>query len=265
MGSKYGDIFVVFDEMFKVMKTQVEILIMNVDTAIKKLDKTQKEEKAELEKIKMWIQELLQTYIGNDIGVFGAGIKAVALTQFAQATQYNVSGFTPASTFCSNFLLKRGVKLYGRQEGGSGQYGVSRDKGDDIKFDLYNKYFHFGIGTEQGNTYNSLKTFKPLLVLNENDCMERTGANKDGAFTSDMLGRVGQYADLDSFREKYFKSDESLSEAIGFEGALSQVGRLIGKDWKEMLKQSLERSYEIADEALRYYNIIHSSYPNRKV
>lgn len=255
MGSKYGEIFVVFDEVFKVMKTQVEILIMNIDTAIAKLDKSEKERKAELASIKMWIQELLQTYIGNDIGVFGAGIKAVALTQFAQDGQYNVSGFGPAKTFCSNFLLKRGVKLFGRQEGGSGTYGVSREKGDEVKFDLYNKYFHFGIGTEQGNTYNNLKTFKPLLVLNENDCKERTGEDKDGAFTSDMLGRVAMYSDVEQFRQKYF-TDPDISEAIGFEGALAQVGRLIGADWREMLKQSLTRSYEIADEALRYYGII---------
>lgn len=255
MGSPYGDIFVVFDEMYKVMKAQVETLVMNIDTALAKLDKSEKERKSELLKIKMWVQELLVTYTSNDIGVFGAGIKAVALTQFAQDGQYNVSGFTPAKTFCTNFLLKRGVKLFGRQEGGSGTYGVQRDKNDEIEFDLYDKYFHFGIGTEQGNTYNNLKTFKPLLVLNENDCKEMTGEATDGAFTADMLGRVSMYTDLEQFRNKYF-TDKDLSESIGFEGALSQVGRLLGVDWKEMLRQSLSRSYEIADAALRYYGII---------
>ena len=255
MGSCYGDIFVVFDEMFKVMKIQTETLVMNIDTAIAKLDKSEKPRKDELTKIKMWITELLQTYIGNDIGVFGAGIKAVALSQFAQDGQYTVNGFTVAKTFCTNFLLKRGVKLFGRQEGGSGIYGVVRDKNDEIKFDLYDKYFHFGVGSEQSNNYNTLKTFKPLLVLNENDCKELTGEATDGAFVSDMLSRVAMFSDVEQFRQKYF-TDKDLAESIGFEGALAQVGRLLGVNWQDMLAQSYGRAYEISDKALRYYNII---------
>lgn len=256
MGSKYGEIFVVFDEMYKVMKVQMETFIMNIDTEIEKLDKSEKERKAELNSIKAWVKELLQAFIGNDIGVFGAGIKAVALTQFAQDGQYSVQNFGIAKTFCTNFLLKRGVKLFGRQEGGTGTYGVGRDKDDEINFNLYDKYFHFGIGSETGNSYNNIKTFKPLLVLNENDCMERTHDTKDGAFTKDMVNRISNYADTEQFREKYFRQSEDLSSAIGFEGALEQVGRLLGVDWQEMLKNSLERAYEISDLALRYYGII---------
>lgn len=256
MDNCYGDMFVVFDEMYKVMKAQVETLAMNIDTEIAKLDKTEKERKNELNNIKMWITELLRDYIGKDIGVFAGGIKAVALTQFAQVTQYEVAGFGIAKTFCQNFLLKRGVKLFGRQEGGAGMYGVVRDKNDEINFDLYNKYFHFGIGSETGNTYNNIKTFKPLLVLNENDCMERTGDSKDGAFTRDMMGRVATYTDSEQFREKYFRGAEDIATSIGFEGALEQVGRLIGANWQDMLRNSLERSYEISEKALEYYGVI---------
>lgn len=263
MGSKYDDLFVVFDEVYKVMKTQTQTLILSVETEIGKLDKTQKAEKAELEKIKMWISELLQTYIGNDIGVFGAGIKAVALTQYSQVGQYSVEKFGSARTFCENFLLKRGVKLYGRQEGGSGIYGVIRDKGDDIKFDYYDKYYHFGIGGEQGNNYNSLHTFKPLFVLNENDCIEKTGGKKDkdgnikdGAFIGGVIDNIKGSVDINAFREKYFRSDETLSDSIGFEGALAQVGRLIGEDWVEKLRQSLSRPHEITEAALKFYGII---------
>ena len=258
MRMPYGDLFVVFDEMFKVMKTQMEVLMLNIETELSKCSRDDKERKEELNRIKFWVMELLQQYIGNDIGVFGAGIKAVALTQFAQATQYRVSGFTMASKFCENFLLKRAVKLFGRQEGGTGTYGVARDRGDDLKFELYNKYFHFGIGSEQGNTFNSLKTFKPLLVLNENDCMELTGDSKDGAFTADMLGRIAQYSDVNQFRQKYFdvENNRDLAESLGFEGALAQVARLTGQNWEDMLRKSLERAYDIADEALRFYGII---------
>lgn len=255
MGSCYGDIFVVFDEMFKVMKTQLETFIMNIDMSISKLTREDKDRKEELLSIKMWVTELLQTYIGNDIGVFGAGIKAVALTQFAQDGQYAVSGYTVSKQFCTNFLLKRAVKLFGRQEGGSGIYGVTRDKNDEVNFSLYDKYFHFGVGTEQGNTYNSLKTFKPLLVLNENDCKEITGNSTDGAFVADMLNRISKYSDVDQFRDKYFRQ-QPLADSIGFEGALAQVGRLMNRNWQEMLKNSMDRAYEISDKALRYYGVI---------
>ncbi|MEM4385663.1 MAG: hypothetical protein QXD03_03855 [Candidatus Anstonellales archaeon] len=256
MGTCYGDIFVVFDEVYKVMKTQMEAFINHIELEKSKLDKSEKEKKAELEKIKNWVHELLLTFAGNDIGVFGNGIKAVALTQFAQDTQYNIAGFTPAKVFCTNFLLKRGRKLFGRQQGGTGDYGVRRENGDTLRFQLYDKYFYFGVGTEQGNTYNSLRTFKPLLVLNENDCKELTGANDDGAFTKLMLDRIKKYVDVEAFRDKYFRQNRELAEAIGFEGALAQVGRLIGADWREMLRLSLERAYDITDKALRYYGII---------
>ena len=255
MGSPYGDLFVVFDELYMVMKSQIEILVLNIDTEIAKLNKEDEDRKSELRRIRLWVHELLNTFTGSDIGVFGAGIKAVALAQFAQSGQYNVSSFAPAKTFCTNFLLKREVKLFGRQSGGSGKYGVVRGKDDDIVFDLYDKYYHFGIGVEEGNDFNSLKTFKPFLVLNENDCMELTGASEDGAFTRDMLHRVSQYTDINRFREKYF-TDERLAKSIGFEGALSEVGRLVGEDWRVMLDNSLSRAYEIADGALRYFGII---------
>lgn len=255
MKSCYGNIFVVFDELYKVMKTQMEIFIMNIHREMSKLGRGEDEKKKELSKIEEWVIELLDTYIGNDIGVFGNGIKAVALTQFAQELQYAVDNFKYARTFCTNFLLKRAVKLFGRQEGGSGTYGVARTKGDEYIFQLYDKYYHFGIGTEQGNTYLNLKTFKPLLVLNENDCKELTGAPEDGAFVKDMLNRISRYMDVEQFRERYFKNRE-LAESLGFEGALAQVGRLVGKDYRELLRNSLERAYEISDKALRYYNVI---------
>lgn len=255
MKSCYGELFVVFDEMFKIMKTQVETLVLNIDMAMAKLGREERDKKQELIKIKTWVTELLQTYIGNDIGVFGGGIKAVALSQFAQDSQYNVSGLTTAKTFCTNFLLKRGVKIFGRQEGGSGIYGVTRDRGDDIKFELYDKYYHFGIGSEQGNNYNNLRTFKPLLVLNENDCKELTGEQVDGAFTADMVGRISRYTDIDEFRRTYFENEE-IARSLGFEGALEQIGRIMGKDWREMLSNSLGRAYDIADEALRYYKVV---------
>ena len=178
MGCRYGNLFVVFDEMFAVMKLKIGTLISNIEN---ELDKTTRgdDRRDELNKIRAWVKELLDDYIGNDIGVFGGGIKAVGLTQFALDGQYSVNKFETAKTFCTNFLLRRSPKLFGRQEGGSGKYGVLREKGDDLVYELYDKYYHFGIGVAEGNTYNNLKTFKPLLVLNENDCKELTGNNED--------------------------------------------------------------------------------------
>lgn len=257
MGSPYGDIFVVFDEMYKIMKSQLETFMLDLNTEIKSKGRDEEEEKKELLKIKNWVTRLLHEYISNDIGVFGAGIKAVALTQHAQVQQYKVEGFSLAQTFCTNFLLKREVKLLGNQSGGEGDYGVRGGKDGDINSDLISKYFHFGIGAQSGNNYDNIHIFKPLLVLNENDCMELTGEHQDGKFVGEMLNRIDKYMDIDQFRQKYF-TDVELAESIGFEGALKQVGRLLGVDWIEMLKTSLGRAYELSDAALRYYGIIGS-------
>lgn len=272
MGTQYGDIFVVFDEMYKVLVSQMTKLVSSIENAKAKLDK--KENKAEineLDSIIVWINTLANDYVGNDIGVFGNGIKAVALTQFAMVESYKVQGMPAITMLCKNFILRRAVKLFGRQEGGSGMYGVGEGKSQITK-DLYDKYFHFGIGSEQGNTYDTLQTFKPLLVLNENDSAEYKeyrvanhgmsaeelgGLGSDGAFVKDMMGRVKKYVpDVNSFRQKYFSGDPDLAGSVGFEGALDQIGRLLGVDWHEQLKLSFERAYDICDAALKYYNII---------
>lgn len=257
MGTKYGNIFLVLDEVYAIIQKKMSVFINSVDREISKCSKDEKERKSKLILLRGWVGELLSDYMAQDIGVFGSGIKAVALTQFAQSTQYKVTGFTEAENFCNNFLLKRAVKLFGRQEGGVGTYGVSSNNdADRAVFPLYDEFYHFGIGSEQGNTYSNLKTFKPLLVLNENDCKELTGKDEDGAFAKDMVARVSKYTNIDKFRSKYFSGNKDLAEAIGFEGALKQVARLLGEDANKMLKLSLERAYDIAEEALEYFGII---------
>lgn len=258
MNTKYGDVFVVMDEVYKVMITQMEAFIDRINSDINACSKEEKEKKLQLEGIIRWVKNVLGAFTGNDIGVFGNGIKAVALTQPSMIESYKVEGFSKATNFCKRLLLGRPTKLYGRQETNGGKYGVSLGKctTDSVTYQYYDKYFHFGIGVSTDNTYEGLRTFKPLLVLNENDCMEQTGASQDGAFTSAMLDRVGKYSDVEAFRDKYFRSSKELSDSIGFEGALEQVGRLVGGDWQDLIRQSLSRAYEIADGALRYYGVI---------
>lgn len=250
MGSKYGDLFVVMDEMYVTFVEKVENIFLNMDTEKKK----DKEMAGEVKEIEGWIHGLLNKYSGGDAGIFGAGIKAVALTQWANANMYKTSS-TVVNNFCLGFLLRRSVKLYGRQETGGGMYGVDSEKCSPVNFDLYDKYFHFGVGVSNYNTYDSLKTFKPLLVLNENDCMELTGKDQDGVFIGGVMDRIAPYVNVNEFRANNFR-DKDFARTVGFEGALEQVGRLTGNDWKEMLGLSLTRGYDILDEALRYYGLI---------
>lgn len=250
MGSKYGDLFVVLDEMYVTFVEKVENIFLNMDTEKKK----DKEMAGEVKEIEGWIHGLLNKYSGGDVGIFGGGIKAVALTQWANSDMYKTSS-NVVNNFCMGFLLRRSTKLYGRQETGGGMYGVDSKKSSKVNFDLYDKYFHFGIGVSNNNTYDSLKTFKPLLVLNENDCKELTGKTQDGVFIEGVMDRIKGYVDTDEFRRNNF-SDHEFARTIGFEGALEQVGRLTGSDWKEMLGLSLTRGYDILDEALRYYGLV---------
>jgi len=250
MGSTYGDLFVVLDEMYVTFVEKVENIFLDMEIAKKK----DKEMAGEVKEIEGWIHGLLNKYSGGDAGIFGAGIKAVALTQWANANMYKTSS-TTVNNFCLSFLLRRSVKLYGRQETGGGMYGVSSEKCSPVKFDLYDKYFHFGVGVSNHNTYDTLKTFKPLLVLNENDCKELTGKPQDGVFIDGVIERIKDYVDVPEFRANNF-SDPEFARTIGFEGALEQVGRLTGSDWREMLGLSLTRGYDILDEALRFYGLV---------
>lgn len=261
MKVSYGDLFVVYDELFAVITKQIGNFKKTLDTEIKKLDSKEKERKAELQNIQNWIASVLSTYITNDIGVFAQGIKAVALAQKESVTEYNVEGFREAGSFAGNFLLKRAIKIFGRQDSGGGTYGVKSSKDSNLN-DLYQQFYHFGIAESTIElTRDDLRTFKPLLVLNENDSVEVKSAqglpaDKDGKFIDTMMKRIRNHVDENEFRNKYFRQNTQLAAAIGFEGALEQIGRLIGEDWVKMLNTSLSRSYEIANEALKYFGII---------
>ena len=71
-----------------------------------------------------------------------------------------------------------------------------------------------------------------------------------------MMSRVRKVANEEEFRDKYFRGDPALTRAIGFEGALDQIGRLTGSNWIDNYRLSMERAYDITDKALRYYGVI---------
>lgn len=259
MGRPYGNLFVVFDEVYKIIVQQGTTLgnrLSTEENKIKQLSKEAKQEKGnEILEIKNFVNGVLMSYIGNDIGVFGSGIKAVALTQHTNVDKYKVEGLNAATQFAKGFLLQRGPKLFGRQGSYNGLYGMKKGK-SETTYDLYDKYFHFGIGDSTDTDTDSAKTFKPLLVLNESDPKEVTGGNEDGAFVKDMMSRVRKVANEEEFRDKYFRGDPALTRAIGFEGALDQIGRLTGSNWVDNYRLSMERAYDITDKALRYYGVI---------
>lgn len=259
MGRPYGNLFVVFDEVYKIIVQQGTTLgnrLSTEENKIKQLSKEERQEKGnEILEIRNFVNGVLMSYIGNDIGVFGNGIKAVALTQHAMVEKYKVEGLSAATQFAKGFLLQRGPKLFGRQGSYSGMYGMKKGK-SETTFDLYDKYFHFGIGDSNDTDTDSATTFKPLLVLNESDPKEITGGNEDGAFVKDMMSRVRKVANEEEFRDKYFRGDPALTRAIGFEGALDQIGRLTGSNWVDNYRLSMERAYDITDKALRYYGVI---------
>jgi len=259
MGRPYGNLFVVFDEVYKIIVQQGTTLGTRLnmeESKAKNLSKEEKQEKGnEILAIRNFVDSVLQSYIGNDIGVFGSGIKAVALTQHTMVEKYKVEGLGAATQFAKGFLLQRGPKLFGRQGTYGGTYGMKKGK-SETTFELYDKYFHFGIGDSNDTDTDSAKTFKPLLVLNESDPKEVTGKDEDGAFVKDMMSRVKKVANEEEFRDKYFRGDPALTRAIGFEGALDQIGRLTGSNWVDNYRLSMERAYDITDKALRYYGVI---------
>lgn len=257
---KSHNLFVVFDEVHAMIASLAASLYRDATDAQKGL-KQDSSEYQEFADIKKWIDNIVNAYKDGDKGVFQKGITAFGLSQPATVNEYQVGMKDgPLVDFCKSFLLYRRTKLAGRQN----KCGLNVITGTDANtanYNLYQKYMHFGQTNGDGTTFDSADTFKPLLVLNENDAREVTGAAEDGAFTATLMSNISKHMTTDeiqAFRAKYFSGAPDIVESVGFRGSLKQVARLLGKPDSvgELIHNSLYGAYDIADQALRYYNII---------
>lgn len=257
-------LFVVTDEVFA-FSQKVNDLYKELKLEISKMSgKENKERKAELQSIVNWLDSIFSDYVSAGIGVFGNGIKVLALSQYDAVGSYSTGDSTKAfESFASTVGLKGGGKcrIYGKKQEASskGTYSWDGKALSNSDTELISKYRHFAV-TSGGTAITHDDIFKPLLVLNECDAVEYkqylgdTTATEDGPFVGNVVAGVPSDS-RDAFRQKYFQ-DPRTAASIGFEGALQEIARCSGKSPKEMMYDSFEGASRLATEALAYYGVL---------
>lgn len=275
MGSKYGDLFIVADEIFKLAETTKQIYA-TVELKLGELKGKEKspeitKRKEDLNRIISWMENLWSEYNSAGIGEFNLGIHFLSLSQFDAIDRYAGSG-TGASfkQFMTTFGMKGfgTARIYGRRQESltKTQYGLetySKGTGSsDEDIELIQSYRHFTL-TDGDNKLLHHRIYKPLLVLNENDSKEmnaRLGKEeKDGAFVATMISAMKKSevseAQINVFRDRVF-NNEAVANAVGFRGVLQEMGRLTGTSYRENVKASLEKAVKLSQEALEYFGVI---------
>ncbi len=256
-------LFVVMDEIYALAQ-RVGLLYNSLKSQQKKLTgEKHREAKEEIMNIIDWLDSIFSEYVMAGIGIFGGGIKVLALSQYDAITDYRK--VAPSDSF-SSFVETVGLKgagkarIYGKKQApeSAAQYSLNSKNISRKEFNMIMKYRYFALSDGRADI-TSDDIFKPLLVLNECDAVEelhRQGkeATKDGVFTGTMMGEIPDEV-VGSFRDKYFK-DPRMAASIGFEGALGEIARGIGKSPIELIRNTFESSSKLATDALKYYQII---------
>lgn len=262
------DIFVVLDEVFK-FHTSVDSVYAEIKREIERLNKIKDKDKKddarkrveELNIITRWMTSIFASYVSSGIGAFNTGIKVLGLSQHDALTKFNSIESTLKS-FSETVGLKggSGARIYGRrQESGSNTgYGFKTTNISKADEALISDYRHFALtsgGTEVGRD----DIFKPLLVLNECDAVEelaRQGKEsiEDGPYIKELMNNIPDEL-KSTFRSKYF-TEQRLAASIGFEGSLTEIAKVTGKDAGELIYSSFSKASELATEALKYYGVI---------
>lgn len=257
------NLFVVADEVYA-FSQKVNDLYKDLKLEISKnTGKENKDKKTQMQSIVNWLDSIFSDYVSAGIGVFGNGIKVLALSQYDAVGSYCSDDSSKSfENFASTIGLKGGGKcrIYGKKQEASskGTYtwdGKSLSKSDK---DLITLYRHFAL-TRGDVTIQHNDIFKPMLVLNECDAVEYQNSlgnniSEDGPFVENVVSGIPK-DNKESFRKKYF-CDSRMAASIGFEGALEELARCSGKDAKKMIFDSFESASKLATDALKYYGVI---------